>query len=217
MDKDKIIMLSLVHARADVNPSAVPAPLPFLATASGYSYTEATSVVFCHSLVSALAQTAVDWMGQATVHLVHFLHHPSARLLRPRHRFPHGLPPPACGSLIQRPWRLALPSRGHEPDQHARRRAQGCHLSLFAIDGNAGFALCPVLAGLLVPVSGLHGTRLFPLLALLTAKSFLDAFRRMPQLKKMRSQGTSTAQASNRRAFSWLAWPLSPELSSPAV
>ena len=54
MDKGKIILLSLAHTSADVNSSAVPALLPFLAAAYGYSYTEAATVVFCHALVSAL-------------------------------------------------------------------------------------------------------------------------------------------------------------------
>ncbi|MBQ1845907.1 MAG: MFS transporter [Desulfovibrio sp.] len=82
---------------------------------------------------------------------------------------------------------------------------KGAAMSLFAIGGNAGFVLGPVFVGLLVPVYGLHATMLFPLLALLTATSFLIAFRRMPQLKKLRRQGTATGQANNWRAFSWLA------------
>ena len=39
MDKGKIILLSLAPTSADVNSSAVPALLPFLAAAFGYSYT----------------------------------------------------------------------------------------------------------------------------------------------------------------------------------
>ncbi|MBQ1420692.1 MAG: MFS transporter [Desulfovibrio sp.] len=188
MDKGKIILLSLAHTSADVNSSAVPALLPFLAAAFGYSYTEAAAVVFCHSLVSALAQPAVGWVSDKR-QCTWFI--PFSILLLA-----------ACFSGLGAS--LFHPEAASLTNILAGER-KGAAMSLFAIGGNAGFVLGPVFVGLLVPVYGLHATMLFPLLALLTATSFLIAFRRMPQLKKLRRQGTATGQANNWRAFSWLA------------
>ena len=206
MDKGKIILLSLAHTSADVNSSAVPALLPFLAAAFGYSYTEAAAVVFCHSLVSALAQPAVGWVSDKR-QCTWFI--PFSILLL-------GCSAGAMGFLGRYPLLLAAacfsglgaslfhPEAASLTNILAGER-KGAAMSLFAIGGNAGFVLGPVFVGLLVPVYGLHATMLFPLLALLTATSFLIAFRRMPQLKKLRRQGTATGQANNWRAFSWLA------------
>ena len=206
MDKGKIILLSLAHTSADVNSSAVPALLPFLAAAYGYSYTEAATVIFCHALVSALAQPAVGWMSDRR-QCTWFI--PFSILLL-------GCCAGAMGLLAD--YRLLLlaacfsglgaslfhPEAASLTNLLASER-KGAAMSLFAIGGNAGFVLGPVLVGLLVPVYGLHGTILFPLLALLTASAFLIAFRRMPQLKKLRAKRPDTAQANNWRAFGWLA------------
>ena len=206
MDKGKIILLSLAHASADVNSSAVPALLPFLAAAFGYSYTEAAAVVFCHSLVSALAQPAVGWVSDRR-QCTWFI--PFSILLL-------GCSAGAMGFLGRYPLLLAaacfsgLGASLFHPEAASLTsilagERKGAAMSLFAIGGNAGFVLGPVLVGLLVPVFGLHATALFPMLALLTASSFLMAFRRMPQLRKLRRKGPETSQPNNWRAFGWLA------------
>ena len=45
MDKGKIILLSLAHMCSDINGGAIPALLPFLVVAFGYSYTDAAVII----------------------------------------------------------------------------------------------------------------------------------------------------------------------------
>ena len=158
LDRRALGALSVGHACADLCQGAVPALLPFLAAARGWSFAALGSLVLAATIGSSLLQPlfglAADRMAREWL--------PAAGVLI------GGTGVAVAGLVMSYPATVAaiavsgLGVAAFHPD--AARMAgiasgdeRGRGMSLFSVGGNAGFALGPVIVTPLVLAFGLHG------------------------------------------------------------
>ena len=154
-----ISALSLAHLITDINQGAVPALLPFLIAAHGLTYTAAATIVFAANISSSVVQPLFG----------HFSDRISKPWLMPLGTFLAGLGLALTGvaptyalvlcavavsgigvaSFHPEAARLVYASSG-------ARKAMG--LSLFAVGGQLGLAIGPIMTALAVASFGLRGT-----------------------------------------------------------
>jgi len=197
-------MMTAGHAVNDLYQGAVPALLTFLVADRHYSYAAATGITFAATLLSSLAQPLfgvltdrrrLGWivpLGMATA----------------------GIGVGLCGVVDSYAWTwtmIALSGLGiaaYHPDasRSARLALAGtaAGMSWFAGGGNIGFALGPLLVTLVLAVTGLTGTPLLALPALLGACVVAAALRPDDQTPRGAPQAAPPPRVDNWRAFRWL-------------
>ena len=161
-DRRSIALLSAGHLFVDISQGAVPALLPFLIAERGYSYTAAGGLVLASTISSSLIQPLFG----------HFSDRRSLPWLMPAGVALAGLGISLAGlapTYLLTFLAIVLSGLGvaafhPEGSRFANyvsgsRRASG--MSLFAVGGNAGVALGPVLFTPAVLVFGLSGTLVF--------------------------------------------------------
>lgn len=192
MDRRSISVLSSGHALVDVCQGSVPALLPFLIARRGYSYSEATALVLVMTFASSLLQPlfglitdrrSISWMlpggilvgglGIAAVGLVDSF---SATLAAV------GLAGLGVGAYH--------PEGARNANYVAGTRRRATAMSLYAVGGNAGFAMGPVLVTALVLPLGLGGLVWFALPMAIGA--FLLA-RELPRIDALRLEAIANA------------------------
>lgn len=151
-------VLAVGHLCNDLYQGAVPALLPFLIAARGLSYTAAAGLVLAATVISSLVQPTLGHYSDR--HPLPWLL-PAGVLVGALGLALAGLAPSyplLCGSVILSGMGVAA----FHPDAarfathvSGQRRASG--MSLFAVAGNAGFALGPLAATPLVLRFGLSG------------------------------------------------------------
>jgi FSR family fosmidomycin resistance protein-like MFS transporter len=177
LDRRGLGLLGGAHLSVDLSQAAVPALLPFFVEERGYSYAAAGALVFAATVGSSLIQP--------------FFGHAADRLQLPW-LMPAGVATAGIGIALAgiAPTYLltfaaivlaGLGVAAFHPEgaRHANyasgpRKAQG--MSLFALGGNAGFALGPALTTVCVLAFGLPGTLAVGLVPL--AMGLLLAIRR---------------------------------------
>jgi FSR family fosmidomycin resistance protein-like MFS transporter len=159
IDRRGIATLAAGHACADVAQGAVPALLPFLIHARGYSYAAASALLLAMTITSSLIQPVFG----------HVADRRSMPWLLPGGVLIAGVGIAFAGVTQSYPLTfatVALAGAGvgaYHPEaaRYANyvsgdRRATG--MSLFSVGGNIGFALGPILVTPLVLLLGLGGT-----------------------------------------------------------
>ena len=161
-DKLANYLTMLGHLCSDINQGALSAILPFLVVGSGYTYFEATMLVFAANTASALIQPLFGWLGDR----------------RPRPWFMAlgvalaGLGMAGIGYM--RSYWLVLccallsgigvalfhPEGGRLANLAAGER-KGNGMSIFAVGGNIGFFVGPIICALSLTAFGLPGTAAF--------------------------------------------------------
>jgi len=194
------------HAVDDVYQGAVPAVLTFLVAGRQYSYTAAAGITLAATLLSSVAQPVfgvltdrrrIGWLvpaGMATAGV--------------------GVGLSGLGGSYGWTWAaIALSGLGvaayHPEASRAARAAAGSSaagMSYFAVGGNIGFALGPLLVTPVLAAGGLAATPLLAVPALVGATVIVVVLRPdRGEIARSRSTHPSAAvSADNWRAFGWL-------------
>ena len=147
------------HMCSDINQGALSAIFPFLVVGSGYSYFEATMLVFAANIASAVIQPLFGWLGDKR---------PSPWFMA-LGIFLAGLGMAGIG-YVQGYWLIVAsamvsgigvamfhPEGGRLSNLAAGAR-KGNGMSIFAVGGNIGFFVGPILCATFLTAFGLHGT-----------------------------------------------------------
>ncbi len=169
MNRRGVAWMSLTHSVDDIYQGAVPALLPFLVAERHYSYAAVSGLTLAATVLSSVAQPAFGVMADR----------------RPRRwMIPAGMGLAGAGvaaaglfSAYTLTWiAIALSGLGvaafHPEGARAARQAAGDStraMSVFALGGNAGFALGPLLTTPVLLATGVRGTPLLVLPALVMA------------------------------------------------
>jgi MFS transporter, FSR family, fosmidomycin resistance protein len=191
-DRRSLGVLSLAHVASDVCQGAVPALLPFLALERGYSYAALAALPLAASLGSSVIQPLFGlwsdriraaWLMPAGL-LLGGIGLGLAGVVSSYAATALALVASGLGVAAFHPegWRFAALASGP-------RRATG--MSVFAVGGNAGFALGPILVALFLGVLGL-GLSATPLLALVPAVGALLLLLQLPRLERARPVASGT-------------------------
>lgn len=202
-----IALLALSHLVDDLYQGAVPALLPFWVSERGYSYAAATGITLAATFLSSLAQPAFGlltdrfrlWWLAALGMLVAGI----------------GIGLSGLGGSYELTWlAVALSGLGvaayHPEAARATRRAAGRSaggMSVFAVGGNVGFALAPVVVTPTMLVLGTGATPLLALPALLMAPILLVIQPRLAARAAAAGPGGARAAPAERddwRSFAWL-------------
>lgn len=163
-DGDKLAnYLTMVgHMCADMNQGALAATLPFLVAAYGYSYASVAMLVFAANIASAVIQPLFGWIGDKR---------PSPWFMAAG-VFLAGLGMSGIG-LLDGYWATVASAMVagigvamfHPEGGRLANLAAGEHkaggMSIFAVGGNIGFFIGPMLAAVSMSVFGVRGTFVF--------------------------------------------------------
>ena len=196
VDRRSISLLSGAHLVVDISQGAVPALLPFLIAQRGYSYTAAGALVLASTLSSSVIQPlfglssdrrSLPWLMPVGVVLAGL----GIALA--------GIAPSYALTFLA----ITLSGIGvaafhPEGSRFANyvsgeRRASG--MSMFAVGGNVGVALGPVLFTPAVLLLGLRGTLLFAVPAALMALLLVAELPRLRRFRPDRTQLVAAAEA----------------------
>lgn len=171
-------LLMVGHLCTDLNQGALTAVFPFLVVSSGFSYTEVAFLVFASNAVSAVVQPLFGWLGDRH----------ARPWLMALGMFLAGVGLAGVGILESYPLIIASamlsglgvamfhPEGGRLANLVAGER-KGSGMSIFAVGGNLGFAVGPMLAVAGIAAFGLPGTFVFLIPATLCALVFLTQNR----------------------------------------
>lgn len=196
-DRRQMHLLSGSHAAADLCQGAVPALLPFLIAAHGWSYGAASLLVLAATLSSSIVQPVFGHLSDK---------HPKPWLL-PLGLAVAGLGLATVGYLQTVPAAFAAilvsglgvaafhpeGSRAAAYAAGAEKKATG--MSWFSVGGNVGWALGPIVVTAAVLPLGLDGT---PLLAVLPLVAAVLMWRELPAIRAKRTEAAAHRAASPR-------------------
>jgi MFS transporter, FSR family, fosmidomycin resistance protein len=193
LDRRGLGLLGSAHLSVDLCQAAVPALLPFFVEQRGYSYTAAGALVFAATVGSsfiqplfghaadrlqlpwlmpcgvALAGTGIGLAGVAPTYLLTF-----------------------AAIALSGIGVAAFHPEGARHAYYASGAAKAQGMSLFAVGGNAGFALGPALTTACVLAFGLSGALIVGLVPVAVGALLLT---RRPRLAGMRARGAAAAEA----------------------
>lgn len=161
-DKLANYLTSLGHICSDINQGALSAILPFLVAGAGYSYVEATLLVFAANVASAVIQPLFGWLGDK---------HPSPWLMAVGvflagagmagigYMPSYGLV--VTSALVSGIGVAMFHPEGGRLANLAAGERKGNGMSIFAVGGNIGFFVGPLLAASFLTAFGLRGTAVF--------------------------------------------------------
>jgi FSR family fosmidomycin resistance protein-like MFS transporter len=202
-DRRSLVVLSLGHVGSDVFQGAVPALLPFLLRDRGYSYAALGALYLCASIGSSVVQPLFGLFADR---------------VRASSLMPAGLDLGGVGiglagvaptygltaaSLLAGGFGVAAfhPEAARFASYAAGPR-RGAGMSLFALGGNAGFALGPLLVTPAVLLLGLRGTALVALVPLAAAAAVWSVRARLETLRPPPRHATEHAgEPSDWREF----------------
>ncbi|MGI6751649.1 MAG: MFS transporter [Anaerovoracaceae bacterium] len=162
------------HICTDLNQGALPAILPFLITQYGLSYTSAAGLVFASNLISSVVQPLFGFLGD--------------RASKPGY-MALGILLAGGGisliGLLPSYWMIFIAAmiygtgvamfhpEGGKLANLVAGENKGAGMSIFAVGGNLGFALGPIVASLSILTCGLKGTIIFIVPATIMSIIFL--------------------------------------------
>lgn len=177
MNRGGVALLSSAHVVDDLYQGAVPALLPFLVAERHYTYAAVAGLTLAATVLSSVTQPAFGWWTDR----------------RPRRwMIPVGMCTAATGvalagltTVYALTWLvIALSGLGiaafHPEAARAARQAAGSSnraMSVFALGGNAGFALGALITIPLLLAVGLHGTVLLVIPALVMGVVLVSRLR----------------------------------------
>ena len=218
VDRRGITVLATGHGFVDMTQGVVAALLPFMISRRGYSYAEATTLVLAMTITSSVIQPifghladrrSMPWMlpggvlvagvgiaaaGVASTHLLTLVAVAVAGL--------------GVGAYHPEAARFANYVSGE-------RRASG--MSLFAVGGNAGFAVGPMLVTPLVLAFGLGGTALLIVPAVVIAAVLAVEMPRLGGFVPMARDATAEAPVPSGSAVSGATAACETRAAAPAA
>jgi FSR family fosmidomycin resistance protein-like MFS transporter len=202
MQKKPIILLAAGHMFSDINQGALPALLPFLMATRNFSYATAAGLVFMANLSSSLAQPIFGHIADR---------------YRVTWFVPVGILAAGVGvvlaALLPAYWMMlaavALSGLGiaaFHPEatllvNRLSGGRKGTGMGMFAVGGNLGFALGPLLTTAALLWFGFRGAVVLVVPGILAAVLFL---LQMPRLQ-MPAASSTPGSANNRARDAW--WP----------
>jgi MFS transporter, FSR family, fosmidomycin resistance protein len=199
-----VALLSVSHVVTDLYQGAVPAIIPFLAAAHGYSYLAISGITLAATAISSVAQPVFGVLADR--HRMRWIVGAGILLA--------GAGVAVSGSLSSYPllWAvIALSGIGvaafHPEATRLVRRAAGSSaqgMSWFAVGGNIGFALAPLTITPVLLVTGLTGT-LWLIVPAVLVVAILHAL--LPRLLRVDEPPRAARHARGRddvRMFLWL-------------
>ncbi|MDO4203791.1 MAG: MFS transporter [Selenomonadaceae bacterium] len=181
MNKKALYLLAFAHLCCDLGPGALPAALPFLATAYNLAYTDVAGLMFASSFLSSFIQPIFGHIADRTekgfligsgvlVSLVSFA------LLGSFSDY---------GLLFAAITAMGIGSAAFHPEavrlvNVLSASRPGAGVSIFSVGGNAGFGIGPLLAVFFISTWGLSGLQFFGALGLLMGIGLLFI---VPKLK----------------------------------
>ncbi|ADB76032.1 MFS transporter [Geodermatophilus obscurus] len=205
VDRRGLGLLTVSHVVDDLYQGAVPALLPFLVLERGYSYAAATGITLAATVLSSVVQPAFGVLADRRP--LTWL--PAVGLLVAG----VGIGLAGLGDSYWWTWAaVALSGLGvaayHPAAARAARAAAGASaqgMSWFAVGGNAGLALGPVVVTPVLLAYGVAGTPLLALPALVTAAVLLALGRRARARPRSGSaSGRTPERDDDWRSFGWL-------------
>lgn len=191
MNKHYKYLIMLGHLFTDINQGALPAILPFLIASRNLGYASAAALIMASSLVSSVVQPLFGYLGDkfsypwimsvgialagTGIALIGFCESYWAACL--------------AASLTGLGVALFHPEGGKIANLVAGEK-KGAGISVFAVGGNLGFALGPLIASAALGLWGLKGTVIFLLPTYAMAGCLLLA---LPRLRRS-AENTVTAQ-----------------------
>jgi FSR family fosmidomycin resistance protein-like MFS transporter len=193
LDRRALATLGVGHLCADMCQGAVPALLPFLAAAHGWSYTQLGSLVLAMAIGSSLVQPL---FGLASDRVSQLWLLPAGVLVAGAGVAAAGIAPSYPTTVAA----IALSGLGvaafHPEGARFAGLASGARpgrgMSLFSVGGNTGFAVGPLLCTPLVLVFGLAGT--LGLIVPTAAMAWLLR-RELPRMRGLRAERGEAAAA----------------------
>jgi MFS transporter, FSR family, fosmidomycin resistance protein len=157
--KSTITGLAAAHMVTDIYMPVLPAILPLLIANNGYSYLAAGLLVTAYNVTSSFTQPVIGWLSDKkgltiSVSLSLFISAIFVALMGIAHDYYLIMAfaiLAALGHACFHPTALSLVSRLCSPEN------RGTITSYFVVGGNLGYAIGPVLAGILVWAFGLRG------------------------------------------------------------
>ncbi|MDR3236885.1 MAG: MFS transporter [Spirochaetia bacterium] len=194
------------HLCSDINQGALPAILPFLVLHNGFNYTAVASLVFATNLTSALVQPLFGYLGDKVgkpwfMALGVFL--AGAGL--------------SCVGFLENYWEVFFavavsglgvalfhPEGGRIANFVAgKEKAKG--MSIFAVGGNIGFAIGPIIASGAIAIWGMKGTAVLIIPASVCAIVILSQNKVLITFsKKHKTELLTSEEKDNWRAFNLL-------------
>jgi FSR family fosmidomycin resistance protein-like MFS transporter len=198
MKKRFVWLLSAGHFATDINQGALPAMLPFLIWEYNLSYTAAAGLVFAANFVSSIIQPLFG----------HFADKSSKLWL-----MPVGILLAGCGlavvGVLSDYWLIftavmisgigiaAFHPEGARMANKVSGEKKGTGVSIFAVGGNAGFAIGPVITTAALLFWGLKGTLILIVPAIIMAAIIASQSRKLQEFqkttKKTEADDTQTA------------------------
>ncbi|MDR0981737.1 MAG: MFS transporter [Culturomica sp.] len=176
-------MLTLGHLCTDLNQGAISAMLPFVIAHYGFSYARASMLVLGCSIVSSVVQPLFGWMGDRfqrpwLMSLGIFLAGFGIFMMG---LFSTFLPLFCCTMLTGVGIALFHPEGGRLANVVAGAN-KGTGIGNFAVGGNLGFAVGPLLVALTFPYLGMRGALIFIIPALIASVLLLTQNRKFTEL-----------------------------------
>ncbi|MDR0518602.1 MAG: MFS transporter, partial [Clostridiales Family XIII bacterium] len=163
-------LLLMGHISTDINQGALPALLPFLIAEHGFSIASAAGLIFASNLVSSIVQPVFGHLGDK-------IEKPQLMCL--------GMLLASGGislmGFMDSYWAMFFCAMGggvgvalFHPEAsklaaHVSGENKGEGMSLFAVGGNSGFAVGPMVCSALMLAFGIHGTAAFIIIGVVTA------------------------------------------------
>ncbi|MDR0977246.1 MAG: MFS transporter, partial [Prevotellaceae bacterium] len=172
-------LLTLGHLCTDINQGALSAMLPFIITAYGFSYARASMLVLGCSIVSSVVQPLFGWLGDRLQHpwfmsLGIFLAGLGISMLGLFHSF---TPLFICTMITGIGVAMFHPEGGRLANVVAGAN-KGEGIGNFAVGGNLGFAMGPLLVALAFPSMGMKGALLFLIPAVVSSLLLLSQVKK---------------------------------------
>lgn len=181
MDKRCIALLSAAHVFTDLNQGALPAILPFLLSDFNLTYTEAAGLIFASNFTSSLAQPLFGYFADRV----------STPLFMPLGVLFAGCGL-ACIGFLSSYWGIfiavvvsgigiaAFHPVATKLANIASGNLKGTGISLFAVGGNAGFTMGPIVTAPALLFWGLKGSLIYGFLAMSMAGVLLSQITTLP-------------------------------------
>lgn len=163
-DGDKLAnyLTMIGHLCTDVNQGALTALLPFLVAGNGYSYTDVAIMLFVANISSAVIQPLFGWIGDRKacpwfMALGVFM----AGFGIANIGFADSYSGVLMFSIITGTGAAVFHPEGGRIANLAAGSRKGNGMSIFAVGGNVGFFLGPLLVAFFLSIFGMHGTIAF--------------------------------------------------------
>jgi MFS transporter, FSR family, fosmidomycin resistance protein len=193
LDRRGLGLLGFAHLSVDLCQAATPALLPFFVERRGYSYAAAGALVFAATVGSSLIQPL---FGHAADRLKLPWLMPAGVLLAGAGIGLAGVAPSYAltfaAIVLSGIGVAAFHPEGARHANYASGASKARGMSLFAVGGNAGFALGPALTTVCVLAFGLPGTLL---LALIPGAAGVTLLVKRARLHGLRVRGAAAAEA----------------------